>query len=196
MTLYPDGAAPGSACPPGLDAWAAAGPFEGTLREIVHAFKYDGRWSLARPLATLMRQAGGPLLEACDIVVPVPLHPSRRRARGFDQAEALARGLGRPVVAALARHVRTRPQASLPLEARRRNVSGAFGLAGRELTVGWRSYRAGVAVARLRGVSMVLVDDVATSGSTLEACAAVLRGAGAARVTALTVARALPPRPR
>lgn len=188
-------AAPEGVRPPGhaVDAWAAAGPFAGTLREIVHAFKYEGHWSLARPLGALVRAAGAPLLDAADMVVPVPLHPSRRRQRGFNQAEALARWLGPPVVAALRRRAHAPPQASLPLAARRRNVRGAFALAERELIFGWTSLRLGVAPGRLRAASVVLVDDVATSGATLEACAAVLKEAGVRRVAALTVAQAPPP---
>src|SRR2546425_4680777 len=99
--------------PVAFDRGRAAGEYEGTLREIIHAFKYDGRRSLARPLAAMMRTAGSELLRDADFVVPVPLHPWRRLRRGFNQAEALATWLERPVVNALRRSRATQPQAGL-----------------------------------------------------------------------------------
>src|SRR2546428_8555639 len=99
--------------PVAFDRGRAAGEYEGTLREIIHAFKYDGRRSLARPLAAMMRTAGSELLRDADFVVPVPLHPWRRLRRGFNQAEALATWLERPVVNALRRSRATQPQAGV-----------------------------------------------------------------------------------
>jgi ComF family protein len=154
------------------------GEYEGALREIVHALKYGGRRSLARPLAAMMRARGAELLEQADCVVPVPLHWRREHARGFNQARALARHLGRPVVDALIRKRHTRPQVELAADRRRANVAGAFGLRRR-----WLSR------PRLRGLTVVLIDDVSTTGATLDACAAVLRDAGASAVFALTAAR-------
>ena len=81
----------------------AVGAFDGALAEVVHALKYARRPSVAPPLARLMRSAGQEILADVDLVVPVPLHRRRERERGFNQAEALARGLGPPVVAALTR---------------------------------------------------------------------------------------------
>src|SRR4051812_27541323 len=94
------------------------GPYEGRLRDVLHAFKYDGRRSLAPALAALLRARAADVLAAADLVVPVPLHRARRRARGFNQAHDLAARLGPPVIAAL-RRVRatagpTAPPASGP----------------------------------------------------------------------------------
>ena len=173
----------------------AVGPYEGRLRDIIHAFKYDGRRTLAPPLAALMREAGGSVLDGADAVVPVPLHWWRRRQRGFNQAALLASGLGLPVCHALRRPRRTRAQAELPAGERRVNVAGAFALAwpyrlhwlGRltacELTARART------PARLDALTVVLVDDVSTTGATLDACARVLVAAGVREVRALTVAR-------
>ena len=121
-----------------------------------------------------MRECGAELLSAADVVVPVPLHRRRRRVRGFNQAEDLARNLGRPVTLALRRRRATQSQADLPAARRHVNVRGAFALR-------WRS--------DVRGCRVVLVDDVCTTGATLEACARVLREAGAREVSALTAAR-------
>ena len=153
------------------------GPYEGRLRDIIHAFKYDRRRTLARPLAAAMREAGREVLDGADAAVPVPLHWLRRRRRGFNQAALLASGLGLPICHALRRSRRTRAQAGLPAGERQLNVSGAFRLAWRYR---WR---------RLDGLVLVLVDDVSTTGATRDACARVLLEAGAAEVRVLTVAR-------
>ena len=158
--------------------------YQGELRGIVHAFKYDGRRSLARPLGRLLREAGAGLLAGADAVVPVPLHPWKRVQRGFNQSADLARALELPVRFVLRRTRPTRTQAGLTPGQRRRNVSGAFALA----TWPWRSSRADVG-----GRTLVLVDDVMTTGATLDACARVLKQAGAREVRVLTLARALPP---
>ena len=155
---------------------AAGGHYEGALRDIIHAFKYEGRRSLARPLGRLMREAGAALLKDADCVVPVPLHPWRRMRRGFNQAVDLARTLDRPVVHALWRLHSTPPQMGLPARARRTNVRGAFILSP------W--------APPLDNRVVVLIDDVKTTGATLNACANVLRGAGVREVRALTVAAA------
>lgn len=171
--------------PPLVTAARSAGEYEGTLRAIVHAFKYDGRRLLARPLGALMRTAGADLLRQADCVVPVPLHAWRRVRRGFNQADNLARQLGVPVVRALWRTRATTPQTGLQAAARRRNMQGAFTLwpfLSRRLRDRWLVDRV-----------VVLIDDVRTTGATLNACAAVLTNAGAREVRALTVARAAPP---
>ncbi|MCC7125954.1 MAG: ComF family protein [Acidobacteria bacterium] len=161
-----------------ITAHAAIGPHEGPLRVIVQALKYDGRRSVAARLSMLMRDAGRPLLAAADVVVPVPLHRRRAWTRGFNQADLLARGLGRPVARLLRRQRSTAPQVSLPADARRQNVDGAFAL------VRWPP-------PRVRDRRILLVDDVFTTGATLEACARVLHEAGAREVMALTAARAV-----
>ena len=152
----------------------AIGAYDGTLGALIHALKYEGRRSLGRPLARLMVQAGAELLESADIATPVPLHRSRALERGFNQSEILARRLGVPVLLALRRTRRTPSQTDLPAAKRHANVRGAFAMA-RGVTVD--------------GKVVVLVDDVSTTGATLEACAAVLLEAGAREVRALTAAR-------
>jgi ComF family protein len=171
--------------PPAFDRGVVACDYQGELRAIVHAFKYDRRRSLARPLGRLLREAGSPVLADADAVVPVPLHAWKRIRRGFNQSADLARALELPVCPVLRRRRATRPQAGLTPGQRRRNVAGAFALA----TWPWRSARAAV-IDR----TLVLVDDVMTTGATLDACARVLKQAGAREVRTLTLARALPPR--
>jgi ComF family protein len=167
-----------------LDRARAVGAYDGALRAIVHAMKYEGRRSLARPLAELMRKRGAEMLTGADWAVPVPLHPSRRRERGFNQAADLARHLGVPVRAALRRHRATRTQTELPAARRHANVRGAFALAR-----GLDGPPAPAQESRLEGSIVVLIDDVSTTGATLDACAAVLKQAGVREVRALTAAR-------
>lgn len=154
----------------------AIGVYEGSLRSIIHALKYDGRRSVARPLADAMRRHGADVLEGADLCVPVPLHPLRRYSRGFNQAEELAWHLRVPAARALQRVRRTRSQAELPEARRHANVRGAF-RARRRVDV--------------KGLVVVLVDDVSTTGATLDACAQALLEAGAAEVRGLTAAKAV-----
>lgn len=155
----------------------AIGPYDGTLRTIVHALKYDGCRSLARGLGLRLRESAADVLAGADIAVPVPLHRGRRRTRGFNQAGELAGALGVTVVHALRRTRATPSQTDLPADARHDNMRNAFALR----RVPWRT--------KIEGLRIVLVDDVSTTGATLEACAAVLRAAGAAEVSAVTAAR-------
>ena len=148
----------------------------------MHAFKYEQRHTLAPRLGGLMRESGAGILGGVDCAVAVPLHPRRHRTRGFNQAAELAVQLGLPVVDALQRTRATAPQTELPASRRRVNVRGAFAPA-RRLGV-----RSGGAVG---GACVLLVDDVTTTGATLDACARVLRRAGAREVRALTLARAV-----
>ena len=171
--------------PGGLARLASVGAYEGRLRDIIHALKYDGRRSIAPRLGALMRQAGAPVLDGVDAVVPVPLHRRRERQRGFNQADDLAQALGLPVLRALRRVTFTVPQVDLPADERRRNVRDAFALASRR----WWLPVPGSRLPAPAGLVLVLIDDVATTGATLEACATVLMGAGAREVRALTAAR-------
>jgi ComF family protein len=157
------------------------GEYDGALRAIVHAIKYDGRRSLAQPLARLMAERGGDVLSDADCLVPVPLHVFRRCQRGFNQAADLARFLGVPTRHALRRTRATATQTDLPAAQRHRNVRDAFAL-----TADGR---------RLEGLAVVLIDDVSTTGATLEACARVLRLGGVREVRALTAARVVATRP-
>jgi ComF family protein len=160
--------------PSAISRCRAIGDYDGTLRAVIHALKYDRRQSLAQPLATKIRRDCGDVLAGADLAVPVPLHRSRRRTRGFNQAAAIARSLGLPSCSVLRRIRATPSQTGLPAGRRHANVRGAFALKRR---------------ARVHGLTIVLVDDVSTTGATLEACARVLKEAGAAEVRAVTAAR-------
>lgn len=161
-----------------IDRMAAVGAYEGRLRDVVHALKYGGRLTVAPRLGALMREAGAEVLAGADAAVPVPLHWRRERSRGFNQAEVLARPLGLPVRRLLRRVEFTVPQVELPAEERHRNVRHAFALPS-----------PGSRFPSPKGLVLVLVDDVSTTGATLEACARVLKAAGAREVRALTAAR-------
>jgi len=165
---------------PAIDGIRSVAVFEGPLRQAVHAFKYRGLRSLAAPLASLMvvycRRDPLP----ADVIVPVPLHRSRLRERGYNQAALLAQALGNEIGLPVRKDwlVRTRatpPQVGLDASERKMNVAGAF------------HCRDGDAVA---GCRVLLVDDVCTTGATLESCSLALRQAGARSVWAFTLARA------
>ena len=159
--------------------WCA--PFDGPVRRAVHALKYSGERRLAAVLGGAVAErwriagAGG------DLFVPVPVHADRARERGFDQAvliaeEAAAR-LGLPCAPILVRHRATVAQFHLDRPERAGNVAGAF------------SPAPGAPPRALVGRWPILVDDVATTGSTLGACARALLAAGAVGVSAVAVAR-------
>ena len=160
-------------------AWAAVA-YAGSARQALHALKF----SAARPLADLMAAqiAAAAPLNANAAVVAVPAHPARRRARGFDSAEliasALARRSGLPLVRALRRGGAPSRQLGASRAARRDRAQLHF------------------AVRERPPAEVVLVDDVHTTGATLDACARALRQAGSARVAAITWARTLDDRPR
>jgi ComF family protein len=162
-----------------IDRARAVGEYQGTLREIIHALKYSGRRSLSRPLAERMQLRGIELLRDADCVVPVPLHWRREYQRGFNQARELACHLGLPMSEALVRRRQTRAQVELAADRRHSNVKHAFALRTR-----W--FRRSPVI---EGQRVVLVDDVSTTGATLEACAVVLKQGGASAVYALTAAR-------
>lgn len=157
-----------------------AGLYGGALRRAILLLKYAGREALADPLGHWMALAAArPELRGVEALVPVPLHFVRRHARGYNQAERLAEALskrtGVPVVNALRRRRWTRAQAGLRRHARRRNVEGVF--------------EATALADGLHGRHALMIDDVCTTGATLEACARALRLAGVRRVDALTLAR-------
>jgi ComF family protein len=164
----------------GFDAAYCFGAYEGVLRNLIHIYKYGRVRTLARPLGGLLARALA-RDEHYDLVTAVPLHWRRRWQRGFNQAELLARDIARrsgvPFAATLRRVRSTRAQAGLSNTARRRNVVAAF------------TSRRGLKDGELRGRRVLLIDDVMTTGSTAAACAHALKGAGAARVALLTLAR-------
>lgn len=155
-------------------------PGDDPLRTAVHRFKYGRDTALANGLGALLA-AGRHRLDACDVVVPVPLHVERLRWRGFNQALLLARRLCRAggirlAVDCLVRNRPTLPQVALDENARRHNVAGAFAVARRDAVAGRR---------------VLLVDDVLTTGSTVDECSRALGRAGAAAVDVLVLARAV-----
>jgi ComF family protein len=159
--------------------WCA--PFNGPVRRLLHGLKYAGELRAVEPLASAMAERWRRAGAGGDTIVHVPVHGERRRDRGYDQAERLASVtatlLGLPHVAALERTRATTAQYQLGRSSRAANVRGAFRLS---------------AVLPPRAVAghwFVLVDDVATTGATLAACADVLLDGGALGVSALTVAR-------
>lgn len=167
--------------PPAFDRARAAVLFTDVARDLVHDLKYADRLDAAAPMARLMALAGRELIAEADLIVPVPLHPLRLWRRRFNQAALLARHLAPPggpgVRADLLRRRRATPsQTRLGRQARQANVAGAFAPCGD-------------AASALPGRRVLLVDDVYTTGATLDACARALRRAGAAYVDALTFAR-------
>ena len=168
--------------PGAIDSGRSLGAYEGALREIVHAFKYDGRRTVGAHLGRRLQAESRDVIANARCVIPVPLHPWRRLRRGFNQAADLAQALERPVVHALWRTRATAAQTGLTAAARRRNVRGAFRLSP---LLSRRTLRTCV-----NGQVVVLVDDVWTTGATLNECARVLKDVGAKEVRALTVARA------
>lgn len=156
----------------------AIGDYDGALRGIIHALKYQGRRRVAGPLGHLLRNRARDVLHDADFTVPVPLHRNRERQRGFNQSAAIACVLGLPVRAALRRTRSTPSQATLPATLRHANVRGAFTPSRH--------------IAGMRDCVVVLVDDVCTTGATLDACARVLKAEGVREVRAVTAARVVP----
>ena len=165
----------------------AATEYRGVITPAIHRLKYAGRKSLARPLGALLRFAWARYPEIQDVhgLVPVPLHRSQEKARGFNQAELLAKELigetKASVLPLLLRTRATKSQVDLNRSGRRANMQDAFDL----------QPLAPAIKERLRGLSFLLIDDVCTTASTLGECARVLRRAGARSVKALVLARDL-----
>lgn len=172
-------ALPPPASGPGRALWA----YEGRMREAIHHFKYRDRPQLALPLGTLLAAAARAQAAhfnnlSVDAVVPVPMSPARRRERGYNQSERLARVLAADLslpldTRSLCRVRPTRPQVGLTGEARRTNMRGAFAVPRPDA---------------IAGKTLLLIDDVSTTGSTIIECAGTLQAAGASAVYALTLA--------
>lgn len=165
--------------PPAYDRARAPLIYDDAVRPLVLAFKHGGQRDMIGQFGRWMAAAAADLLEEADLVLPVPLHWRRRLSRRFNQsallAEALGRETGLPVLCdCLLRAKATPSQAGRNAKARRRNMVGAFRIAGRE---------------RLGGKTVILVDDVFTTGATVSACARKLKRAGAARVHVVTLCR-------
>jgi ComF family protein len=158
--------------------------YDEASKATILALKHGDRLDLIPPLARWLARTGRPFLEETDIIVPVPLHPVRLWWRRYNQSAEIARSLGTvtgtPVdLLALTRKRPTPSQGAMPsAKARRRNMQGAFAV------------REG---ASLKGSSVLLVDDVMTTGATVEACSRALKRAGASQVSVLTLARVVRP---
>ena len=167
-----------------LSGLRAVSAYQEPLRSYIHALKYDGNTRLAQPLGTLLVQAYPALGIRADGLVPVPLHSERYRQRGYNHATLLAQvcatQIGIPLFEnMLLRHRATLSQVGLEHWQRQQNVQGAF------------SRSPAYANGQLRGRTILLIDDVSTTSSTLEACAAPLFVAGASAVYGLVLARPL-----
>lgn len=167
--------------PPAFDRARAAFVYDEHSRDLVLRLKHADRLDLVPTLTLWLRRAGAALIEDCDAVVPVPLHPARLLRRRFNQAAELARPLARAsnrtyLADALQRMRDTGTQGGLSSRGRRRNVAAAFGVS-----------RTGAMA--VRGRRILLVDDVLTTGATAEACARALKQAGARSVDLLVLAR-------
>jgi competence protein ComFC len=148
----------------------------GPVQDLLHGLKYGGLTGIGRTLGTRLGEAirHEPWAGDIDLIIPLPLFRAKQRERGYNQAESIARGIGRvlrkPVRPRIVRRLRwTDSQTTLGFAARQMNVRGAFGVSRRKS-------------ASLAGKTVLLVDDVVTTGATIRACAAVLRDAGAAAV--------------
>lgn len=159
--------------------------YQGALRSAIHAFKYQGQQRLAEPLGLLLTQAFRRYHMRADVLVPLPLHAQRQRERGYNQATLLARvcatHLKVPCLEnCVIRQRATRAQVGLSGLERRQNVAGAFALAP------------DAPARKLSGATVLLIDDVSTTGATLEACAEPFYAAGVGEVWGLVLARPVP----
>lgn len=171
--------------PPPFRRCRTAAHYQGTMRELIHQFKFKDRLDLAQPMARWMQRAGHELLDGSALLVPVPLHRRRLWSRRYNQAALLAEALadltGCDHAPLLLRRVkRTRQQIGLSAEARRQNVGGAFQVAPQ--------FR-----GELEGRHVVLIDDVITTGSTVRAATRALVRGGAGCVDVMALAQVCGP---
>ncbi|MGH6763911.1 MAG: ComF family protein [Phyllobacterium sp.] len=170
--------------PPPYRRARAVAVHDGVPKRMAHGLKYSDRTDLAPWMAGWMARAGQELIGECDLIVPVPLHPRRLWMRRFNQSAELARAIsnrtGKPFEPeALRRIKRTQQQVGLGAQERARNVRGAFRVPERE-------------EIKVRGRSVLLVDDVYTTGATVKAATRALLKGGAGAVDVLTFSRVLP----
>lgn len=163
-----------------FDCGRSVGVYDGRLKEYIFDLKYRGRWDLAEPLGELMGEflkVHGELLPV-DTIIPVPMHMTRLAERGYNQAELLAKYMGRKarIPASTGNLVRTRatlPQKGLRLQERMKNLTGAFDV---------------LKPGEVQGKSVLLVDDIFTTGATANECSKMLLSAGAKQVRVLVLA--------
>jgi ComF family protein len=169
-----------TAMPAGLLQVEWCATYSGPVRAALQALKYQGERRLVKVLASALATRWSGAAAGGDLLTWVPVHPSRRRDRGFDQAELLARAMsplvGLPVAACLERRRRTVAQHALGQRERAGNVGGVFVVPAS-------------ATLQVAGRWVVVVDDILTTGATLSGCASALLAAGAGAVSAVTVAR-------
>jgi ComF family protein len=172
--------------PPAFDRARAVMRYDEKSRGPLLALKHGDRLDLSPAFARWLERGGKALLDDADAIVPVPLHPWRLWSRRFNQSAELARILsrrtGKPAwMTALLRHRPTPSQGNMPsAKARRRNVAGAFKVSSRLKSA-------------IAGRNVLLIDDVLTTGATVDACARALKRAGAAKVDVLALARVVRP---
>jgi ComF family protein len=167
--------------PPSYARARAAARYTDVVRELIHLMKYGDRMDLEQSLGGWMTRAGSEMLSDADALVPVPLHWRRLWQRRFNQSSALARAISRRSKIPVADHLlvrsrATQPQFGLPRDQRAENVQGAFHVP-KEKRI------------EVKGKKLVLIDDVLTTGATVDACTKVLLRAGALRVDVLVLAR-------
>jgi len=170
-----------AAHPPAYDRARAVAAYDGVVRKLIHGFKYNDHHEARKLFARWLLRAGAELFEGADYIAPVPLNRMRLLSRRINQSAILAQDVARQAgvrfcPTLLQRRRRTPPQVGLTSEERRRNVAGAFVVDGSQGML-------------LTGKVVVLVDDVITTGATVEACARALRSAGADRIDVLALAR-------
>jgi ComF family protein len=187
--IDPGGETDCAAClaePPAFDRARAVMRYDEKSRAPILAFKHADRLDLAPGFAGWLARAGRGLVDECDLIVPVPLHATRLWRRRYNQAAELARGLAkisnRPFDAMTLQRTRPTPsQGAMPsAKARRRNMRGAFEVPGHHR-------------GAIEGRAILLIDDVLTTGATVDACALALKRAGASKVHALALARVVRP---
>ena len=167
--------------------WSVA-VYDGVLKKLIHQFKYKEKKYLANPLGKLLVDFVEEYLEEerFDYIVPIPLEKARQKKRGYNQAELLAQVLGEAVNKPILTHLvkrrkKTKPQFGLKKEERFENLSGAFEISGSDKED----------VVTIAGKTVLLLDDLATTGATLDECAKILKRAGVSEVYALVLAHGI-----